>query len=88
MSTTIVGDFDFETDGIAFFGSRVAAGQRFNGDQVGTAFDVNGLYQVITGSRWIVLITGCGGGCVGNLIATLTDIDRTGQCDRRRGSIV
>ena len=82
MSRTVVGDCDVESDCVAYRWSRIATGQRFNGDQIGCIIDSYRLYQVVTDSRWIVLIAHRCGCDVGDRVAALAYINRAFKCQR------
>ena len=83
LSRTIVGDFDLESHRVAFGRCTVAAGQRFNRDQIRVIIDNNGLTKVVTGGAWIRLIRHRRSCDISDRVAALAYINGTSQCQRR-----
>ena len=88
MSRTVVGDFDFKADGVAFGGCAVTAGQCLDGHQISIGFDNDRFIQIIAGGAWVGLIPYRCSGRVGDCVATLTDINGSSQRQRCRATSV
>ncbi len=79
MSRTVIGDFDLEANRVAFGRCAVATGQGLDGYQISIGFHVDSFYEVVAGSTWVRLITHCRSCRVGDRVAALANINRTGE---------
>ena len=84
MSRTVVGDFDLEANRVAFGRCAVATGQGLDGYQISIGFHDDGFVEIIAGGAWIRLVASRCSGDIGDRVATLTDINRSSQCQRCR----
>ena len=70
-------DYDLEGDSVTFIGSRIAAGERFDGYQVSKVVNDYFFFQVVTNGRRIGLISGSRCGDIGDGVASLANINGT-----------
>ena len=86
LSRSVVGDFDFKDNGVAFRWGIVTAAQCLDCHQIGLGVDINRLFKLITYRAWIRLIADRCSRDIGDAIASLAHINGSFKQQRCRVS--